>query len=156
MLFVFPSTDPPGRADAVVVLSGGRNSRLDPALKLMRRGVAPVLVISGAGLDEDWLKAHRLCADGAPGFRVVCFDPKPYSTRGEARAITRLARARGWRTIDVVTSRYHVFRARMVIERCYRGPLAMIGTSTGAWATFVSWFSEWSKLLYQVTIQRSC
>jgi uncharacterized SAM-binding protein YcdF (DUF218 family) len=156
VLFVFPSTDPPGKADAVVVLSGGRNSRLDPALKLMREGVAPVLVISGSGLDPDWTEARRLCAKGASGFRVLCFDPSPYSTRGEAEELTRLAQQHGWRKVDVVTSRYHVFRARMVIERCYRRRLAMIGTSATPWDTFVSWFSEWGKLLYQLTAQRSC
>src|SRR5438132_5812469 len=109
VLFVWPSTDSPGRADAVVVLSGGRDRRLDPALRLMRQRVAPVLVISGAGYDEKWKKARGLCAHGAQGFRVLCFDPTPYSTRGEARGIARLAREHGWRKVDVVTSRYHVF-----------------------------------------------
>jgi uncharacterized SAM-binding protein YcdF (DUF218 family) len=156
VLFVFPSTDAPGKADAVVVLSGGRNSRLDPALNLMREGVAPLLVISGSGLDERWLKARRLCADGARGFRVLCFDPSPYSTRGEAETITRLAQTHGWQKVDVVTSRYHVFRARIIIGRCYHRQLTMIGTSAHPWDTFVSWFSEWSKLLYQLTVQRSC
>ena len=156
VLFVFPNMDPPGTADAVVVLSGGRNSRLDPALKLMQQGVAPLLVISGAGLDPLWLKAQRLCRDGARGFRVLCFDPSPYSTRGEAETVTRLAQTHGWQKVDVVTSRYHVFRARMIFERCYHRQLAMIGTSASPWNTFTSWFSEWSKLLYQLTIQTSC
>jgi uncharacterized SAM-binding protein YcdF (DUF218 family) len=153
---VFPSTDNPGTADAVVVLSGGRDRRLDPALALMRRGVAPVLVISGAGLDPEWLEARRLCANGSRDFRILCFDPNPYSTRGEAETIARLAQQRGWRKVDVVTSRYHVFRARIVIERCYHRRLAMIGASASPWDTFVSWFSEWGKLLYQLTIQTNC
>jgi len=156
VLFVWPSTDSPGRADAVVVLSGGRDTRLDPALRLMRKRVAPLLVISGAGYDPKWRKARALCAGGAQDFRVLCFDPRPYSTRGEARGIARLARERGWRTIDVVTSRYHVFRARMIIERCYHRGLRMIGTSY-AWSDApVSWHSEWGKLLVQVTVEGSC
>jgi uncharacterized SAM-binding protein YcdF (DUF218 family) len=155
-LFVWPSTDPPGRADAVVVLSGGRDTRLDPALRLMRQHVAPVLVISGAGLDPRWHKARALCANGAHGFRVICFDPKPYSTRGEGRGIARLATQHGWTRVDVVTSRYHVFRARIVIGRCYHGRLAMIGARYPWTEAPLSWISEWGKLLVQLTVQRAC
>ena len=58
---------------------------------------------------------RRTCADP----HVLCFAARPYSTRGEARAIGRLARERKWVRIDVVTSRFHVFRAKRMIERCY-------------------------------------
>jgi hypothetical protein len=48
-LFVWPVTDPPDRADAVLVFAGKRE-RLAEGIRLMRVGVAPVLVISdGAG-----------------------------------------------------------------------------------------------------------
>jgi uncharacterized SAM-binding protein YcdF (DUF218 family) len=156
-LFVWPATDAPGHADAVVVLSGGRNWRLDPALSLVRAGVAPLLVISGAGFDEGWHKAHELCSHPRQRrFRVLCFDPHPYSTRGEARAIARLAATHHWRKVDVVTSRYHVFRARIVIERCYHGRLAMIGTHYPVWTAPLDYFSEWAKLLVQLTVERGC
>lgn len=155
-LFVFPHTDPPGRADAVVVLSGGRNSRLDPAIALVQRGVAPVLVISGVGYDAKWRHAHELCRNGLSGVRVLCPDPNPYSTRGEARMIARLARQHGWRKVDVVTSRYHVFRARMLIERCFHGKLALIGTHYSWLTAPVEWLSEWGKLIVQETVERSC
>lgn len=155
-LFVWHPTDPPGHADAVVVLSGGRDSRLLPAVRLVERGVAPVLVISGAGYDPKWHTARELCAHGARRFRVICFDPHPYSTQGEAEEIARLAQARHWKRVDVVTSRYHVFRAGIIVRRCYHGHLAMIGTPTDAETTAVAVFSEWVKLLYHLTIQRSC
>jgi hypothetical protein len=155
-LFIWPSTDPPGHADAVIVLSGGRNSRLDPALRLMSRDGAPVLVISGAGYDPKWKKARKLCADGSTKYRIVCFDPKPYSTRGEARAIARLAAQRHWTKIDVVTSRYHVFRAGIVIRRCYHGKLAMIGAPYPWQDAPVAWAFEWAKLAVQLTAERSC
>src|SRR4051794_24178594 len=106
VLFVWPSGDSPARADAVVVLAGAKVPRLDKGLELMRRHVAPVLVISD-GLDPLWPRANRLCR-GDAGFEVVCFRPRPYSTRGEAEAVARIASARGWRSIVVVTSRYHV------------------------------------------------
>src|SRR5436305_11321179 len=97
VLFLWPGEDSPRQASAVVVLSGGRKPRLDKALELMRRHVAPVLVISD-GRDPLWPKANRLCA-GHASFTVVCFKPKPYSTRGEAEEVARLAARRRWRSI---------------------------------------------------------
>jgi uncharacterized SAM-binding protein YcdF (DUF218 family) len=156
-LFVWPQTDPPGHANAVVVLAGGRNWRLDPALKLVRDGVAPVLVISGVGFDRRWRKARFLCSHPhRGGFRVLCPNPDPYSTRGEARMIEGLARRYGWRKVDVVTSRYHVFRAGMLIRRCYHGRLAMIGASYPWQTAPLEYLAEWAKLTVQATVIRGC
>jgi uncharacterized SAM-binding protein YcdF (DUF218 family) len=115
-LFVWPRQDDPARADAVVVLSGARKSRLPKGLELMRAGAAPTLVISD-GNAPGWREANRLCGRQAP-FRVVCFRPQPYSTHGEAADVARLARRRGWRSLVVVTSRYHVTRSRLLFRRC--------------------------------------
>lgn len=157
-LFVWPSHDRlPARADAVVVLSGGRDSRLDPALALVRRRLAPLLVISSPRQDPRWLSAGRLCSHpGQSGFRVLCFEAVPYSTQGEARAIARLARTRHWRRVVVVTSTFHVTRARMLIRRCYRGGLTMVGTHSPVLRLPEEWASETGKLLVQVTVRRGC
>jgi uncharacterized SAM-binding protein YcdF (DUF218 family) len=109
LLFVRPHGDAPGRADAVVVLAGGRGERLARARALMDRDVAPTLAIS-----------NGTC--GAPHrYHMICFQPEPQTTRGEAEAIRRLARANGWNRIVVVTSTYHVTRARILVQRCYAG-----------------------------------
>lgn len=159
VLFVWPSAaSSPAHADAVVVLSGGRDSRLDPALVLMRRGVAPVLVISSPAQDPRWRTARRMCRAPAHAysFRVECFEATPYSTQGEARAIARLAREHGWRRVAVVTSTYHVTRARMLVRRCYPGGLAMVGTGSTWWKLPEEWASETGKLLVQLTLRRGC
>jgi len=158
-LFIWPRADaPPARADAVVVLSGGLNERLDPALALVRRGVAPVLAISSAFRDPRWTKAHRLCRgeEGPTRFRVLCFEASPYSTRGEARSVARLARQHGWTRIVVVTSTYHVTRARMLFQRCYHGRLWVVGTGSTWWRLPEEWASETGKLLVQATVERGC
>lgn len=158
-LFIWPRADaPPARADAVVVLSGGLNERLDPALALVRRGVAPVLAISSAFRDPRWAKAHRLCRgeEGPTRFRVLCFEASPYSTRGEARSVARLARQHGWTRIVVVTSTYHVTRARMLFQRCYHGRLWVVGTGSTWWRLPEEWASETGKLLVQATVERGC
>jgi uncharacterized SAM-binding protein YcdF (DUF218 family) len=158
VLFVWPkaNTGAPAHADAVVVLSGGRNSRLDPALKLVERGVAPVLAISSPYQDPKWTTAHELCRAKDLKFKVVCFQATPYSTRGEAETVSRMARARGWKRLVVVTSMYHVTRARMLFERCYDGKLWTVGTSSPWQWLPEEWAFETGKLLVQTTVERSC
>jgi uncharacterized SAM-binding protein YcdF (DUF218 family) len=160
VLFVWPPANsaPPAHADVVVVLSGGRNQRLDPALKLVERGVAPVLAISSPYHDAKWEKAQRLCRgeDGHLRFKVICFPAVPYSTRGEAETVTRLAEHNGWNRIVVVTSTYHVTRARMLFRRCYKGELWMVGAPTH-WVTLPEeWAFETGKLIVQSTVDRGC
>ena len=154
-LFVWPREDEPRRADAVVVLSGGRNFRLDRGLELIRRNVADTLVISD-GHAEGWIRANRLCADGADGFRVVCFKPEPYSTQGEAEAVARLGRERGWRSVAVVTSTFHVFRARMLFERCFAGSVEAVGARYKLRYLPTALFWETGKLGYALTVERAC
>jgi uncharacterized SAM-binding protein YcdF (DUF218 family) len=158
VLFVWPrAASTPRSADAVVVLSGGRNSRLDPGIALVRRGVAEVLVISGARDDRHWPKARRLCRQGRiAAAQVICFEPRPFSTRGEARAIGRLAREHGWSRIVIVTSTFHVTRARMLVRRCYDGRLWLSGTPTPWWRLPEEWAFETGKLAVQLTAERSC
>jgi len=121
----------------------------------MRAGVAPTLVISD-GHDPNWPAANRLCAEGSPGFQVVCFTPDPYSTRGEARGFARLARERGWRSVVVVTSTFHVTRARMLFRRCFRGRVEGVGAHASLGRLKLNVVTEVGKLLVQVTVERAC
>ena len=143
----------PVHADAVVVLEGS-NSRLPRALELIQQGYAPVLVISRG--DKRKLE-QRVCGPkSGVSARVICFAASPPSTRGEAEEIGRLAQRHGWTTIDVVTSQFHVFRARLLIERCYHGGLHMVGSSQAEWKFPLYAVEETAKLVYQETVQRGC
>jgi uncharacterized SAM-binding protein YcdF (DUF218 family) len=158
VLFVWPPAEsaPPPRASAVVVLAGDK-ARLAPALALVRRGVAPVLALSTVGRAHNWRQALELCASGRYArAHVLCFDAEPYSTRGEARAVARLARERKWRSVVVVTSTFHVTRARMIFRRCYHGPLYVVGTGSTWWRLPEEWAYETGKLVVQLTVQRGC
>jgi uncharacterized SAM-binding protein YcdF (DUF218 family) len=154
-LFVWPREDDPHRADAVVVLSGGRKFRLEKGLELVRDGVADTLVISD-GRADGWPEANRLCEDGDDGFRVVCFKPDPYSTQGEAEGVARLAREHGWRSVALVTSRFHVFRARMLFERCFPGEVGAVGAGYKLRYLPLALFWESGKLSYALTVDRDC
>jgi uncharacterized SAM-binding protein YcdF (DUF218 family) len=147
-LFVVHHDDRPAKADAVVVLSGTKQ-RLPVGERLVREGYAPLLVVSRS--TDPSAAERRACRTGA-----LCFRATPYSTRGEARAIARLAAAHRWRTVDVVTSQFHVFRARILIRRCYHGGLRMIGAPEPAWRLPYDAVKETVKLVYQETIARGC
>lgn len=158
VLFVWPpgESSAPTHASVVVVLSGDR-ARLPPALALVRRGVAPVLAISSVARTPRWQEARRLCDRGRYArARVVCFTAVPFSTQGEARTVARLARERGWRSVVVVTSTFHVTRARLLFGRCFAGPLRVIGTGSTWWKLPAEWASETGKLLVQLTARRGC
>jgi uncharacterized SAM-binding protein YcdF (DUF218 family) len=154
ILFVWPRQDDPGHADAVVVLSGARKTRLAKGLELVRDGASSTLVISD-GRAQGWPEANRLCAGGAP-FRVVCFKPRPYSTHGEAEGVARLAREHGWRSLLVVTSRYHVTRSRLLFRRCTEAGVGAVAARTSPAAIALNVPFEWGKLLYQLTVERDC
>jgi uncharacterized SAM-binding protein YcdF (DUF218 family) len=151
-LFLVPHDDEPGRADAIVVLAGSKK-RIPVAERLIEQGVAPVLAISYIR-DLDDPRAHKLCGDRPRG--VVCFRAEPFSTRGEARAIARIARQRGWDEIVVVTSGFHVFRARRIVERCYRGELRMVGAPYEWYRLPQAVLNESMKLAAAELAQRSC
>src|SRR5438045_6692777 len=90
-LFVWPVSSRPIPSDAIVVLAGGQGERLPRAVALVRRGLAPTLVISN-GAAKGWILGNKLCGN-QHSFQVVC--PSPATTRGEAQMIARLARERG-------------------------------------------------------------
>lgn len=147
-LFVLPHDGKPVRADAVVVLAGTAE-RLPVGQRLVHRGYAPLLVVS---LSHPPARVQlAACAHGA-----LCFRAQPYSTRGEAREIGRLAVRRHWRTIDVVTSKFHDFRAAILIRRCYHGELRMIGAPQSTQHLPIDIAKESAKLAYQEVFARGC
>lgn len=148
-----PAQDEPGRADAVVVLSGDHGERLARAKELLAAGLAPTLVLVGA---PDRLENLELCA-GPSTYDVVCLRPEPDSTRTEAAATAQLARERNWRSIVVVTSKPHVTRARLLFDRCFPGSLDVVGADLpfgGAQARAVM-IHEWLGLFY-AAVPRGC
>jgi uncharacterized SAM-binding protein YcdF (DUF218 family) len=158
VLFVWPPAESsaPKHADVVVVLSGDKK-RLAPGLELIRRGVAPVLAISTVTRTPHWPQAAGLCLRHRYAHaRVLCFDAVPYSTRGEARTVARIARDQGWKSVVVVTSTFHVTRAKLLFRRCLEIPVFVVGTPSTWWRLPEEWASETGKLLVQLTARRGC
>ncbi|MEV5648255.1 YdcF family protein [Nocardia sp. NPDC052254] len=134
-VYVRPRTDPPGPADAIVVLGGAHDGREEVALRLAHDGYAPQVVFSDP-YDHSPL-INRIC-HGGYSFRVSCFDPDPRTTRGEGRELAARAAAQGWRRVIVVTFTPHISRARYVLGKCWDGELLMVDAAphigVGRWA----------------------
>ncbi len=122
-LFVAPAADEPEHADVLFVL-GPPDQRIADAEQLMQDGYAPTLAVSSP-IDKHGKYEAAICG-AHRSYRIICFNPDPFTTQGEARALKNLSDLYGWKSADVLTAQFHVSRARVIIGRCYSGKLRMV------------------------------
>ena len=122
-------SDDAQKADAIVVLGAaqynGRPSpvfkaRLDHAWNLFRKGFAGVIITTGGfGPDPDYSEAHvgsqYLIRKGMDPSRII-IEQGSGSSYDSVRAAARLMRAKGWKTIVVVSDGFHMFRLKRMLE----------------------------------------
>jgi uncharacterized SAM-binding protein YcdF (DUF218 family) len=128
--------DPLVHADAIFVLDGARAERWMEAADLYQAGYAPVIVISPGRPEaaEVILKARGIRFPNNPSLArdalmqmginaadVLLPDGSVDNTAQEAAMLHALATARGWRTVLVITSKYHSRRAAFAFRRELRG-----------------------------------
>jgi hypothetical protein len=129
-LFVWPPLpEVPSRADAIIEL-GGPGNRDGAALALAREHRAPLLIQSTVVAEA----GGNTCLPPVPDVTIKCFHAEPGTTRGEARYIGAIAAQRGWRSVILVTSRDHAWRARLRVARCFSGDVYVSTTALPAWA----------------------
>lgn len=152
LMFVWApfATPHPKKVNAIVVLAGSKQ-RLPVALELWRRGVARWLLVS-----EDPLDKRRVSFCAQPPRHVVCFRAQPYSTRGEARWVGRFAGHEGWHSLAVVSSRYHLYRARTLFRRCTNARVELVPTPVEWYLWPYDVLAEWAKLAVAETFRRGC
>lgn len=127
-LYVVPPADEPAHADVLFVL-GPPDRRIGYAEDLMQQGYAPTLAVSSP-VGKDGKYEAAICTANRP-YRIICFNPDPFTTQGEARALRELSSRYGWKTANVLTAQFHVTRARVIVGRCYAGDLHMIADRRG-------------------------
>jgi uncharacterized SAM-binding protein YcdF (DUF218 family) len=152
-LFIWPAQGMPAHVDAIVVL-GGPGDRLGTGLELAHRGRAPVLIVS-AGLPIPVLPAS-VCRPHAQPFTVICFNPDPGTTQGEAEFVGRLAKRYRWRSVALVTTPDQDTRARIRFGRCFAGHIYVVTTPLPAarWPYEIGY--QWAALFKALFLQRSC
>jgi len=112
LIFLARMPVPPERvqADGIVVLTGGE-ARLNAAVALLEKGAGNRLLISGVGLSTHKETLGRM-AGGGPRFE--CCADVGYSaedTYGNAEEAALWAREHGFKSLIIVTARYHMPRA---------------------------------------------
>jgi len=149
-LFVWPTRGMPAHVSAVVMLAGP-GDRLPVALQLVKEHRLPVLVVS-----QGQHGYGGPCPPTPSGVRLICFDPDPGNTRGEAEYIGRLARRYQWSSVVLVTTRSQDTRARMMVERCFGGSVYVVTAPlpAGSWPYQIVY--EWGALFKAVFLYRAC
>ena len=151
-LFVWPPHGMPARVDAIVMLNGPGN-RLDTALMLAWEHRAPVVVVSQS---SPFWGHGSVCAPKIPGVQVICFDPDPATTRGEAEFAARLAKRYHWHSIALVTTAPQDTRARLRMRRCFAGHVYAVNAPliTYEWPAEVAY--EWAATIKALFLQPGC
>jgi len=142
----------PLRVDAIVMMNGS-GDRLDTVLGLAWAHRAPVVVISRGS--KYW--GHgSVCAPKIPRVKVICFDPDPETTRGEAEFAGRLAQRYRWHSIALVTTTPQDTRARLRLGRCFSGKIYVVNAPLplSQWPEAIAY--EWGATLKALFLQRSC
>jgi uncharacterized SAM-binding protein YcdF (DUF218 family) len=124
--------DPLRHADAIFVLAGSRLERALEAVDLYKDGYAPAIVLS-PGLEEpaeiiarakgirfpreaDLLR-DALASLGIPRDAITIGSGSVDNTASEGAMLRALTTGRGWRTVIVVTSKYHSRRSGFAMRR---------------------------------------
>jgi uncharacterized SAM-binding protein YcdF (DUF218 family) len=133
--------DPPEPADAIVVLAGSYPDRILEAAELYRAGLAPRILIcpepESAGFrrlaelgvhiprpsDLNRMVAEQL---GVPAAAIEVLELAGNSTYAEAEAVLDTVLARGYRSILLVTSKYHTRRAAEIYRSLAGGQVKII------------------------------
>jgi uncharacterized SAM-binding protein YcdF (DUF218 family) len=104
-----------GGPDAIVVLTGGKG-RVDRGLEFLRNGVSPTLILSGVNEAAD---LDSIFLDGlGPGERdSIILEKASKSTYENAVEVRRLATEKGYTSVMLVTSAYHMKRAYLIFRR---------------------------------------
>jgi hypothetical protein len=121
-VLIWPSSGMPARVDAIVMMAGP-GDRLPVATMLAGEHRAPVLIVS-----QGQHGYGGPCPRPITGVTIICFDPVPGDTRGEAEFAGHLARLYGWHSIALVTSSEQATRAGIIMRRCYPGPVYVVST----------------------------
>jgi uncharacterized SAM-binding protein YcdF (DUF218 family) len=121
--------DPPAKADAIVVLGGGIDTRPAVAAELYARGLAPKVLVSnvqrvlpGTTLSEAEATRRILLTNQVPESAILLLGTNNTTTHDESVAARDWVRqAGGVKTVVVVTDLFHTRRVRWAFRKELRG-----------------------------------
>jgi uncharacterized SAM-binding protein YcdF (DUF218 family) len=121
------------KADAIIVLGGSKVyiERTQKAAEVYRQGVSTKILLTDDGGFGGWsnaesknlpffeLSKRQLLAQNVPESAIEIVKPEGDGTNYEAENIAQLAKTRGWKSIQIVTSGYHTSRALWTFEKFF-------------------------------------
>lgn len=112
----------PGRADAIVALTGPSAERVNAAIRLLEQGKGRRVLISGVNRDVRRQELRAL-TPGSNRLFNCCVDLgfEAETTTGNAQEIAAWAEAKGYDSLIVVTSDYHMPRSLVEIRAAAPG-----------------------------------
>jgi len=127
---VFGAAEYAGRPSPVL------HARLDKAVSLYDKDMAPVIVTLGGGSDKDSGKTEAgvgrdyLLANGVPFDKIIA-ETKSFDTEEQVNSLANIAQREGFHRIIVVSDGTHLFRIALLCQRAgldvYTSPRAALG-----------------------------
>lgn len=131
-LLTLPAPLDTAHTDAIVVLTGG-SGRIDRGLALLRDHAAERMLISGVAPE---VRPIELAVQyrQAPALFRCCIDlgHEAIDTRSNAQETAAWVRRHGYRTVRLVTSDWHLARARLELEHALADDAADAGAAAVA------------------------
>ena len=136
-------------AQAIVMLSGGDDSRMVEALSLYNDNYGTVIILTETGRqlgNYDTLHSNdiriQLLNNGVPSGNILITDIKVSSTLDEAYAIKKLLTNQQFSSAIIVTDPYHTRRTALTFRSVFIGsPIKLIFRPVrGSWFNSRTWF----------------
>jgi len=161
-------------SDAIVVLGGGGERRLNEALKLYEEKYGRIIILTETG---EWVEEYdymqsfdiqiQLLNNGIPKGNILITDSEVSSTFEEAKAVRQLLERRQFSSAIIVTDPYHTKRTSIIFNDVFSGSDIQISFDpvNPSWYNSKTWFLssdgwkftslEYIKLLaYMLGLQR--
>lgn len=135
------------KTDAIVVITGG-SGRIEHGVEVLADGKAKRLLISGT--DPAVTKPDLIARLGGRSKLVNCcvdLGSESVDTRSNAEEARRWLDRRGYRSIRLVTSDWHMRRARYEFNRQLEGEITVVPDAVRTEPRFKTLFAEYNKYL---------
>jgi uncharacterized SAM-binding protein YcdF (DUF218 family) len=138
-------------ANAIVVLSGGTESRMNEALNLYKEDYGKVIVLTETGEQTEgyeYLNSFdmriQLMNNGIPSGNIMITDLTVNTTVDEAVAIRDLMQKRQYSSAIVVTDPYHTRRSKLLFSQVFDGTdiRIIIRPVRSSWFNSRTWFTS--------------
>lgn len=142
-----PSPKDAPKADAIVVITGGKG-RIEHAASLLADGKGKRLLIAGA--DPSVRKADLVRRLGGKQKLLDCcidLGSESVDTRSNAEEANRWIKRRGYKSVRLVTSDWHMRRARYEFNRQLDKGVKIIPDAVRTEPNFMTLFAEYNKYL---------